>query len=230
MHRFFFFFPQRCNSGIISRPSPELAMKSKISVVDAALHIGHVEVSSWCSIIHDLNSYVFWEQTCSVDNISCSQSESREPHWRTFLGQSTSEYSALTKEVKGRRKYVIMTQTKRWKKTKSAFSKSVLWKKKRKLKHLNNTNFCLEWRNCVHSAMNSGQAALVIHRTGAPRLWWGHSHRVNRPLPHTVPVSQTSHDHSSAPSTKPIPWPKIRPQRGRSESRVRVHRVNFKPS
>lgn len=44
--------------------------KSKISDINAALHIRHVEVSSWCSIIHDLNSYVFQEQQCSVDNIS----------------------------------------------------------------------------------------------------------------------------------------------------------------
>lgn len=47
------------------------------------------------------------------------------------------------------------------------------------------------------------QAASVIHRTGAPSLWWGHSLRVYQTLPHTVPVSQTSHNHSSAPSTEP---------------------------
>lgn len=71
-------------------------------------------------------------------------------------------------------------------------------------------------------------AASVIHRTGAPRLWWGHSHRVNQPLPHTVPVSQTSHGHSSAPSTKPKT--QIQDQllsQGESWSQVRVCRANL---
>lgn len=71
MHWFFFFF-KLCNSGIICRPSTELAVKSKTSVINAALHIRHVEVSSWCSIIHDLTSYVYREHACSVDNISNS--------------------------------------------------------------------------------------------------------------------------------------------------------------
>lgn len=71
------------------------------------------------------------------------------------------------------------------------------------------------------------RAGSVIHRTGAPRLWWGHSHRVNQPLPHTVPVSQTSHDHSSAPSTKPKPWSKICFCHRWSWSEVRVYRANL---
>lgn len=57
-----------------------------------------------------------------------------------------------------------------------------------------------------------------IHRRLALRLWWGHSHRVNQALPHTVPVSQSSssssssHGHSCAPSTEPrAPNPRDQP-------------------
>lgn len=58
------------------------------------------------------------------------------------------------------------------------------------------------------------QKQLHIHRRRPPRLWWGHSRRVNQPLPHTVPVSQSSSSSSShahcAPSTEPrTPDPEI---------------------
>lgn len=62
---FFFFFFKRCNSGIICRPSTELAMKSKTSVINAALHIGHVEGkflllnNSWFQLLCLLGAHVF---------------------------------------------------------------------------------------------------------------------------------------------------------------------------
>lgn len=61
---------------------------------------------------------------------------------------------------------------------------------------------------------SSPQKQLHIHRRRPPRLWWGHSRRVNQPLPHTVPVSQSSSSSSShahcAPSTEPrTPDPEI---------------------